>query len=135
MPCVAFENRLLDYTDLSAAAREIVDAHTSTCADCREYLETLTSIDVELTLLLAEARPSRNLAAGIVERRPTALPELLDFVGWSAVASILSMLAWWWLAPVTLSPTVVQYAPYAAALVAMAAGLWIGFRSWVELRD
>jgi RNA polymerase sigma-70 factor (ECF subfamily) len=64
MPCAAFEDRLLDYADLSAAARETVDAHTSTCADCREYLETLASIDVELTRLLAEARPSRNLAAG-----------------------------------------------------------------------
>jgi anti-sigma factor RsiW len=143
MPCAAFEDRLLDYADLAAAEREVVDVHTANCADCREYLETLTSLDTHLSnqliRVLAESKPSLDMAATTLARvrapRPTALPELLDFVGWSAVVGILSALAWWWREPVTFTDAILQYALYGSALVAMAAGLWIGFRSWVELRD
>ena len=139
MPCVAFEDRLLDYADLRASEREAVDTHTLHCADCREYLATLADLDTQLTHLLGESRHSLDLAARALVRarapRPTAIPELLDFVGWSAVAGILSALAWRWRTPVTLPDAVLFYAPYAAALVAIVAGLWIGFRSWVELGD
>lgn len=139
MPCVAFEERLLDYADLGAAERQAVDVHTLHCAGCREYLATLTELDTQLTHLFGESRPSHDLAAGAFARarasKPTVIPELLDFVGWSAVAVILSALAWRWRVPVTLPDTVLFYVPYAAALAAIIAGLWIGFRSWVELRD
>jgi len=142
MPCDAFEARLLDYDELAASDRHAVDLHTSVCADCREYLETLTTLDMELSRLLADSTLSLDLASSALigmrastKRGPTALPELLDFVGWSAVASILLVLAWRWKLPFTFTEPPTMYTLYVGAFLALVAGLWIGLRSWVELRE
>src|SRR5262249_6145394 len=139
MPCAAFEYRLLDYSDLAPADRANVDGHVRGCTACREYLETLTQLDDELSASLAGLKPSRVLSARIPAgsrvERPNALPELLDFVGLAAVASIFCVLAWWTLTTMMLPEFVVMYAPYAALLVVTAVAMWLGVRSWRDLQE
>ena len=93
MPCDSFEDRLLDYSELSAAEREPVDAHVAGCADCREYLDAAERLDARLADLYAGVRVSPGFQAAVLSRmkaevplaRPSLLPEVLDFVGWAGV--------------------------------------------------
>jgi len=91
MPCEAFEELLNGYSDLSAAERVTVDAHLNTCHDCSGFLETLTALDESLTALYSFAEPQRIFEPALV-RRPSPIPEILDFAGWAAVAAIVIIL-------------------------------------------
>jgi anti-sigma factor RsiW len=69
MTCDQFAERLADYLegDLPAAGRDAMDAHASTCAECRQVMAELESLRVDAASLpLLE--PSRDLWAGIAER-------------------------------------------------------------------
>jgi anti-sigma factor RsiW len=69
MACDGFAGKLADYLDgdLPAAGRDAMDAHASTCAECRELLSELEALRVDAAALpLLE--PSRDLWAGIAER-------------------------------------------------------------------
>ncbi len=92
MPCEAFEELLNGYSELSAADRANVDAHLATCPGCREFFETLSALDQNLTALYSFAEPRRIFEPALV-RRPSPIPEILDFAGWAAVAAIIIMLA------------------------------------------
>ena len=143
MPCRAFENRLLDYAGLADAQLLAVDAHLAQCPDCRDYLETLAAMDRELTALLGASSPAPDFPARVLARanasaslaRPTAVPELLDCLGWTAVASILCLLAWWLAGPVVPLVSISRYAWYGTAAAAMFTALWIGLRSYADLRE
>jgi hypothetical protein len=91
MPCPEFEDRLMDYAELAGDARSRVDAHVSACADCREFLEALSTVDAGLTAQLRGSPPvSAAFASAVRQRvrletrlaRPSLVPELLDLVGW-----------------------------------------------------
>ena len=134
MPCPAFEDRLLDYAQLATADRAAVDHHIAACQGCREYLATLEHVDRSLTALLAPAVPSADFAARVRARapgfdRPRMLPELLDFVGWAAIACILALVALYWAAPSTLGLAA------AAAAVSLTTAIVVSLRSHADLKD
>jgi hypothetical protein len=101
MPCAAFEDLLRGYDDLTDAERGGADAHLAACGDCREYLETLASLDRELIGLYEGVHLPAGFAANVVSRasafqasqRPSAWPEVLDFCGWAAIVAIVALLA------------------------------------------
>jgi anti-sigma factor ChrR (cupin superfamily) len=69
MACDGFAEKLADYLegDLPGAGRDAMDAHASTCAECRQLVSELESLRVDAASLpLLE--PSRDLWAGIAER-------------------------------------------------------------------
>ena len=92
MQCEEFEDRLLDYDALSAAQRIAVDAHASVCAGCREFLEAAAQVDESLAALYSGIEPRRRLALTALLTKPSALPEVLDFLGWAAVVAAIVIL-------------------------------------------
>src|SRR5215471_7799441 len=90
-PCEEFEDLLNGYSELSAEERRSVDVHLSACAHCREFLETLAVLDRSLTALYSGAEPRRVFDPSTVHQ-PSPLPEVLDFVGWAAVAAVVLVL-------------------------------------------
>lgn len=72
--------------------------HAAHCAECAALLEAYEDAEAALTAafegvaappsLLAGAR--QRVAGLAAERPPTALPELLDFVGWAAVLTLFA---------------------------------------------
>jgi anti-sigma factor RsiW len=91
-PCESFEDRLLAYSELEPAARAAVDTHASVCASCREFLDALGQVDQVLAGMFEGIAP-RPLPLNTLVRRPSALPEILDFVGWAAVVAAAVMVA------------------------------------------
>jgi predicted anti-sigma-YlaC factor YlaD len=94
-----FEDALTGYSELSMPERQAVDAHVVGCSACREYLDTLTALDQNLTALYSGLVPSASGAGpypahinAASVRQPSALPEILDFCGWAAVVAILAVL-------------------------------------------
>jgi anti-sigma factor RsiW len=133
MHCPAFEDRLLDYTELSRADRTAVDRHLDSCQNCREYLATLERMDLSLTAALAPASLSPVFAARVRTHMPAPagpgmLPELLDLAGWSAIVTILSLIALYWYAPSILILGTV-------ATVCVAVAVAVTLRSHADLRE
>ena len=91
MPCEAFEDLLNGYSELPAAERAAVDAHLTACPACSDFLETLMALDRSLTALYSAVEPRRAFDPASV-KQPSPLPEILDFVGWAAVAAIVIIL-------------------------------------------
>ena len=101
-PCVAFEDRLIDYGDLRPGDGAVVDEHVAGCPACREYLATLKEIDTKLTADVraiqlnperyAEVRRQTESVRPVV--RSSRLPEWLDFVAACAVCAFGYGLAW-----------------------------------------
>jgi hypothetical protein len=102
MPCAEWEDLLLDYSELSAGERQATDAHLAGCAGCREYLETAAHLETGLVELYSGAQVSpafrsnvlSSLDTGIGLERPSALPEVLDFIGWAGIIAAIVCLAW-----------------------------------------
>ena len=96
MPCTEFERLLLEYGELSGEARRTADAHLAGCAGCRALLEGLADVDAQLAVAYADAVVStgfrdsvlRRVEGHVPIRRPSLIPEVLDFVGWAAVVAI-----------------------------------------------
>lgn len=91
MPCEAFEDLLNGYSELPAADRAAVDEHLAACPGCSGFFETLTALDQGLTALYSAAEPHRVFDPASV-KQPSPIPEILDFVGWAAVAAIVIIL-------------------------------------------
>jgi len=100
--CAVFEDRLIDYDELSPKERVEVDEHLQSCSGCRDYLALLRDIDAALSAQVqrvhldpqrvVEIRQSGRTAAPI--GRVTRLPEWLDFVAAGAVLAVAGGLAW-----------------------------------------
>src|SRR5258707_12741076 len=93
MACDAFEDRLIDYADLSIAERRLVDAHLADCEDCRSYFDTLLRLDVQLegalTSLAAPAGFRDGVLRGIRTPAPSRIPEMLDALGWMGIVALV----------------------------------------------
>lgn len=144
MPCASFEDLLLDYQAISAADRRAVDAHVAACADCREYLDTVLQLDLQLADLYGAVEASPAFGSVVRSRvareaplpKLSFVPEVLDFIGWSAV---LAGLAWLVLSlPLPrpdLTPQILLVAALGAAAIAIPAAVWAGMRSYSELKQ
>lgn len=64
MPCTEYEDRIVEYAQLSAARRAEVDAHLARCAGCRE----LAGLVGDLDAALARELRAPELAASFNER-------------------------------------------------------------------
>ena len=137
MPCAQFEDLLLDYGELPAIEREMVDAHLAGCADCREYLETAAQLDTRLAELYAGAQVSpafhqamlARAAAEVVPAKPSMLPEVLDFIGWAGIIAAVVCLA-------PLAPHFrLEFNTFAAIAAAIAIlAVWVGVHSYADLK-
>jgi hypothetical protein len=88
MGCEEMEAFILDFPELDDAARGRVRAHAAKCTKCRELLDASVELDARLSMTAkAPERLGRAVLARI-ERRPSYLPELFDFVGWAAVITV-----------------------------------------------
>jgi len=145
MACAEFEERLLEYAELANGERARVDAHAAHCSTCREFLEALRTVDSQLTAQLAGIEVTPAFAPAVRRRvryegsaaPPSAVPELLDFVGWGAIVALLGLIAWWLVPLAHISNTELAgsfNAPYAAAGAFLLAALLIGIRSFADLK-
>ena len=145
MACAEFEDRLLEYAELTNGERSRVEAHAAQCSSCREFLEALRTVDSQLTAQLAGFELAPAFAPMVRLRvrhesptaRPSVVPELLDFVGWGAIVALLGLLAWWLAPLVHVSNTKLAFsldATYAAAGTFLLAALLFGIRSFADLK-
>ena len=102
MACAAFEDRLIDYAELSPTDRIAVDDHLQGCDSCREYATALRDIETMLVARIHSVHldPSRQddarrvIATTKPVGRITRLPEWLDFVAAGALLAFSSAFAW-----------------------------------------
>jgi len=99
--CPDMEGRLLEYSDLTVEEQRRVDAHLTSCPACRAWVEDLKRVDADLSAAFAAVRLPPEFEAGVLRaarrerlwRRPSPLPEILDFIGWAAVITVVTSLA------------------------------------------
>jgi len=127
IPCAEFEALLLDYPELDAGSRARAAAHAAACAACRAFLAAQLEADRALTAYFAGAHAPAALRTAVRARieRPSPFPEILDFLGWSALSAAAAALA----AAFAPSP-----APAITAAV-IAASLAFGLRSAIDLES
>jgi len=86
-----------DFEDL---AQGRAGDHAARCEDCRALLEALADVDATLDAAFAGVAAPPSLAASVrmrvaresQARRPSVLPEVLDFIGWAAVLALAAVL-------------------------------------------
>lgn len=144
--CEPWEELLLQFQDLEPGLRQRVEFHLAACAGCREFLETLEAVDMELTAALNDVETAPGFDIRVRARAgslaPSPRPELieaLDGIGWLSIAGILAILAAHWvpewaarqLSTTWLNPSLLP--PMGAVLIAGA--VVYGWRTWKELAE
>lgn len=132
MPCPEFEDLLAGYADLPPAERQRVDAHLHVCPSCRGWFETLCEIDAALVSSFEDVHAPASLATAVrrqttqLDRRPvSAVPEILDFVGWIGVIGAVGLLAYFLIPSEYGFSTPVLYASSCVLLcVALSVTIW-----------
>jgi hypothetical protein len=79
--------------------REGASGHARHCEPCRALLEALADVDDTLDAAFAGVSAPPRLAASVrarlaIEtpiRRPSMIPEVLDFIGWAAVLALAAV--------------------------------------------
>jgi predicted anti-sigma-YlaC factor YlaD len=145
MGCAEFQELLVEYAELVGDSRARVDAHLAECSGCREFLEALQTVDAALAAQFGDCETSAEFATAVrrrvgretAMRRPSFIPEVLDFVGWGAIVALIALLAWWvsplipvWSTTDALSLNTALAAGGAFVLVAFV----IGLRSLADLK-
>ena len=90
MACPAFEELL----------RDGPDGHAAHCEECRALLEAWAEVEARLEAGLAGVAAPSSLASTVRAlavrelplRRPSLIPEILDFLGWAAVLAVAAIL-------------------------------------------
>jgi hypothetical protein len=93
MACPRFEDLLRGGSGTAAD-------HASRCDECRALLEAFYDVDATLDAAFAgiaappglAARARAQAARETRLRRPSPLPEVLDFIGWAAVLTLAAVL-------------------------------------------
>lgn len=101
-PCPEFEINIENYADLRPSERKEVEIHLSECAACRGYQAIQRELDDWLTAVYANIQPSPifqnrariRIESAIEPSRPSALPEVLDFLAWTSVGTAALFLIW-----------------------------------------
>ena len=104
MTCENWQDFILDREQLNDAQRQELDQHLSICANCKVWAMALAGVDAQaIALFQAEVNPvacqERVLRTVARQRRQkwiSAVPDLLDAIGWSAVGvlGIIGFLVW-----------------------------------------
>ncbi len=146
MPCAEFQDLLIEYAELAGDARARVDAHLAQCTGCGEFLEAFGAVDEGLGAEIARRREVSVEFASAVRtrvrreasvRRPSLIPELLDFTGWGAIVALIGLLAWWVspLIPLSIAKAALSAnAALAAGTAFLLAAFWIGIRCFADLK-
>ncbi len=132
MPCTEFEDLLVDYARLAPEERRRADAHLQTCPSCRSWLEALAEIDAALISEFEDIHAPVTLATGARQRvaqslpaRVSAVPEILDFVGWLGVICAAGLLAYFLMpVPVPLSTPMLYTVAGILLCLALSATAW-----------
>ena len=80
--------------------REGAGGHATRCEECRALLDALADVDAVFEAAFADVSAPPGMAAAVRARvarklplrRPSPLPELLDFIGWAAVLALAAVL-------------------------------------------
>jgi hypothetical protein len=136
MPCGNFEELLLTYRELEGDDLILTDAHVASCAGCRDFLKALEELDEALTSELSQTRVSPFFQESVLKRvqpvppieKPSWIPEVLDFAGWSAVLAIAACLL-----REMVPPQFGSYYGWGLAVTFVIVGLWFGLRSYAHL--
>jgi hypothetical protein len=80
--------------------REGAGGHAARCEECRALLDALADVDAALEAAFAGVSAPPGMAAIVRARafrelplrEPSALPEILDFIGWAAVLALAVVL-------------------------------------------
>jgi len=83
-----------------AAGDATAIAHAARCEECHALLEALAEVDATLDAAFAGISAPLGVAARaraiahrqMPLRRPSVLPEVLDFIGWAAVLTLAAVL-------------------------------------------
>jgi anti-sigma factor RsiW len=133
MPCTEFEDLLTGYAELTPDERQRVDAHLRACPACQGWFEALAEVDAALASEFegvhaptALAMAVRREAARSLPARVSALPEILDFVGWLGVIGAASLLAYF-----TIPSSFTLSAPVLFALSGILLCLALSVTVWV----
>ncbi len=139
MPCTRFEDLLIGYSELAEPERLAVDAHLAVCSACRGFLDALDDLDAHLGGLYTGIEAPAGFREAVLERArrepasrpPSRLPEILDLTGWGGVAVIAAVLS----GQVSEAWQVAPLAAWIAGAAFALAALWMGWRSWAELKS
>jgi len=132
-PCPEYEDRILDYGELPPSERAEVDCHLSTCHPCLQFQQALREVDQGLERALADVR-LRAVAADVLRKaqtppkRPSLLPEVLDFAGWTSVTAAVVA------AVLVIAPLQEPLVWLALSGAVVAGSGWFGVRSWQEMK-
>jgi len=80
--------------------REGASGHAARCEECRALLSALADVDAAFEAAFAGVSAPPGLVAAVRAqscrelpwRRPSMLPEVLDFIGWAAVLALAVVL-------------------------------------------
>lgn len=86
--------------DFEELLREGPGGHASHCEKCAALLEAWTDVDASMQAAFGDVSAPPNLAAAVRiriareedQRKPSPLPEVLDFIGWAAVLTLCTVL-------------------------------------------
>jgi len=128
--CREFEDLLADYQNLSAIERQTVDSHLFSCSECRAFQEALAEVDSTLTATFTGLRAPAGLPLAVI-RRPSFVPEILDFGGGAAVLVVALLLIQMFLSGLSLDIR----AYWVIGALFFATGLIVAYRSYADLRN
>lgn len=96
MKCTDIEEQLLEYGELTTEHRLVVDAHLSVCESCRTFHAALKEVDLRLDREFPAIQTSpafnnrvrsRIQAIDAAVRKPSPVPEILDFLGYLSITA------------------------------------------------
>jgi hypothetical protein len=88
MACEQMEAAIFEYPELDTAAQARIRSHASQCENCRESLDASLELDQHLSAAVRAPEHFDRKVLARLQRRPSYLPELFDFVGWAAMITV-----------------------------------------------
>jgi hypothetical protein len=87
--------------DFETLVREGPAGHAAHCEECAALLDALADVDAGLESAFAGTAAPPSLAPSVrlriageqSRRKPSLVPEILDFVGWAALLALVAVLA------------------------------------------